>query len=130
MAAASALRESLFGIFTAVARKARPPGEELEKLNRLFRLSAQARRITWVDDKVLWEFEEDDKQPTNPVWRLASAAGDLLISPARSQIRECCCDACRWLFLDVSKNHSRRWCDMKICGNRVKARRFQSKRRI
>lgn len=32
------------------------------------------------------------------------------------------CPACRWLFLDVSKNKSRRWCDMKVCGNRAKAR--------
>jgi predicted RNA-binding Zn ribbon-like protein len=32
------------------------------------------------------------------------------------------CPACRWLFLDRSKNKSRRWCDMKVCGNRAKAR--------
>jgi len=33
---------------------------------------------------------------------------------------------CRWLFLDTSKNHTRRWCDMKVCGNRIKARRFKA----
>lgn len=38
------------------------------------------------------------------------------------QIRVKVCPACRWLFLDKSKNQSRRWCDMKVCGNRAKAR--------
>jgi predicted RNA-binding Zn ribbon-like protein len=32
------------------------------------------------------------------------------------------------LFLDTTKNHTRRWCNMKICGNRAKARRFQERR--
>ena len=36
---------------------------------------------------------------------------------------------CRWLFLDRSKNHSRRWCDMRICGNRSKTRRFYARQR-
>lgn len=34
------------------------------------------------------------------------------------------CDSCGWLFLDRSRNGSRRWCDMTVCGNRHKARRF------
>ncbi|NJR13323.1 MAG: hypothetical protein HC779_02360 [Phyllobacteriaceae bacterium] len=36
------------------------------------------------------------------------------------------CPACGWLFLDRSKNRSRAWCDMTVCGNRAKARRFYS----
>jgi predicted RNA-binding Zn ribbon-like protein len=35
--------------------------------------------------------------------------------------------ACRWAFYDQSRNHSSRWCDMKSCGNRQKARRFRSR---
>ncbi|MBB4007485.1 CGNR zinc finger domain-containing protein [Allorhizobium taibaishanense] len=33
------------------------------------------------------------------------------------------CGHCGWLFLDRSKNRSRNWCDMAVCGNRVKASR-------
>jgi predicted RNA-binding Zn ribbon-like protein len=44
-------------------------------------------------------------------------------------LRVCEKPDCRWLFLDTSKNHSRRWCDMKICGNRMKARRFKAQHR-
>jgi predicted RNA-binding Zn ribbon-like protein len=40
------------------------------------------------------------------------------------------CPACRWLFLDSSKNKSRRWCDMKVCGNRAKARAHYELRKL
>jgi predicted RNA-binding Zn ribbon-like protein len=42
-------------------------------------------------------------------------------------VRACGADTCRWLFLDTSRNHTRRWCDMKVCGNRMKARRFHER---
>jgi predicted RNA-binding Zn ribbon-like protein len=34
------------------------------------------------------------------------------------------------MFVDTSKNHSRRWCDMKVCGNRVKARKFYRRQKM
>ncbi len=40
------------------------------------------------------------------------------------------CPNCDWLFVDNSKNGSRLWCDMKVCGNRAKARaHYERKRR-
>ena len=44
-------------------------------------------------------------------------------------IRECDGDTCGWLFLDTTRNHSRRWCDMRGCGNRAKVRRHRQKQR-
>jgi predicted RNA-binding Zn ribbon-like protein len=40
------------------------------------------------------------------------------------------CQFCGWLFHDKSKNQTRIWCDMAVCGNRTKARRNYSKRRM
>jgi predicted RNA-binding Zn ribbon-like protein len=62
-----------------------------------------------------------------PVWAMAQSAAGLLTSAAMEHVRACSSPTCRWLFLDTSKNHSRRWCDMKLCGNRMKARRFQAR---
>jgi predicted RNA-binding Zn ribbon-like protein len=42
-------------------------------------------------------------------------------------VRVCAAEDCGWLFLDTSKNHTRRWCSMKSCGNRAKARRHYNK---
>jgi predicted RNA-binding Zn ribbon-like protein len=60
----------------------------------------------------------------NPVIR---SAADLLISEEFSRIKKCADPTCGWLFLDISRNRSRRWCDMRDCGNRAKASRFYKK---
>jgi predicted RNA-binding Zn ribbon-like protein len=39
----------------------------------------------------------------------------------------CRADDCGWLFVDASRNRSRRWCDMSECGNRAKAQRFRAR---
>jgi len=44
-------------------------------------------------------------------------------------LRECEGDACGWLFLDTSRNHLRRWCEMRTCGGAAKARAFRARQR-
>jgi predicted RNA-binding Zn ribbon-like protein len=61
----------------------------------------------------------------NPVIR---SAADLLISEEFKRIKKCADPICGWLFLDISRNRSRRWCDMSACGNRAKASRFYKKK--
>jgi predicted RNA-binding Zn ribbon-like protein len=75
--------------------------------------------------RVAWTWGRFENHPRLPVWLIARAAAGLLTSEDTGRIHECKSAACRWLFLDMSRNHSRCWCDMKICGNRMKARRFQ-----
>ena len=53
----------------------------------------------------------------------------LLSSPELARLRECAAERCGKLYLDHTKNASRRWCDMDTCGNRAKARRHQARRR-
>ena len=61
-----------------------------------------------------------------PALLLADLALNLLTEDPPADLHVCASDTCRWLFLDTSKNHTRRWCDMKICGNRAKARRYSA----
>ena len=63
------------------------------------------------------------------LWPIARAAADLLASPDVALVRTCSSPTCQWFFLDTSKNHHRRWCNMKVCGNRAKVRKFYAKRR-
>jgi predicted RNA-binding Zn ribbon-like protein len=46
-----------------------------------------------------------------------------LVGPDSERVRECANNRCLWLFLDDSKNGTRRWCSMQACGNRAKAYR-------
>jgi predicted RNA-binding Zn ribbon-like protein len=77
--------------------------------------------------RVAWTRGRFENHPQLPVWLIAQAAAGLLTTEDTDRIHQCKSAACRWLFLDMSRNHSRCWCDMKICGNRMKARRFQQR---
>jgi predicted RNA-binding Zn ribbon-like protein len=55
-------------------------------------------------------------------FRIVKAAVDLLVSDSMSHVKSC--PSCGWFFLDVSKNHSRRWCSMKACGAAAKAHSY------
>jgi predicted RNA-binding Zn ribbon-like protein len=76
----------------------------------------------------IWVWKSPEPRLELPVWLITQSAVALLTSSAMEHVHACASERCRWLFLDTSKNHSRRWCDMTICGNRMKARRFHARR--
>jgi predicted RNA-binding Zn ribbon-like protein len=68
--------------------------------------------------------------------RFAAALGTILtayfiaaVNGEWTRVRRCPAADCAWVFWDSSKNASRRWCSMRICGNRAKARAFADRRR-
>jgi predicted RNA-binding Zn ribbon-like protein len=62
-----------------------------------------------------------------PLWPIVWSAADLLTSPQRERVHVCEDDECRWMFVDLSRGHTRRWCSMDDCGNRAKARRHYAR---
>jgi predicted RNA-binding Zn ribbon-like protein len=60
---------------------------------------------------------------------LALHALDLLQTMPPDRLRRCDGDGCGWLFLDTTRNHSRRWCSSRDCGNRDRARRHYTRNR-
>ena len=75
-----------------------------------------------------WAWNDSDA-PTSPLWPVLRSAADLLTSDELRLLRECAAETCTWLFLDRSRNHSRRWCAMQVCGHRAKARRHYRRKR-
>ena len=75
----------------------------------------------------IWGGAADDL--ARVLWPVARAAFDLLSGPEAGRLRECAGADCHWLFLDRSKNGSRRWCAMANCGNLAKARRHRARAR-
>ncbi len=117
-----ALREALYGVFAAIATKRPLAAADLEVLN------TQIARLA-LDRNLHWTWTADPSGLDAPLGPIVRAAVDLLTSEERHRVRMCGADDCVWLFLDTSKNQSRRWCDMKQCGNRAKARRFYARQR-
>jgi predicted RNA-binding Zn ribbon-like protein len=118
-----ALRDMLHRIFTAVAGQQAPPPADLAALNSLLsrtlphlRLIPSGKSFAWIWAKVETDLEQ-------VFWPVAYSAAELLTSEKLARLGQCAGEDCGWLFLDTSRNHSRRWCEMKHCGNRVKARR-------
>jgi predicted RNA-binding Zn ribbon-like protein len=120
------LREALAQIFYALMDEVPPPAGAIKKLNHHLQAVQSNRTLIWNNSRLQrsWLSKSD---PNLPIWLLAQSASDLLTSDAVSSIRACANPECRWLFLDTSKNH--RWCVMKVCGNRMKARRFKAQHR-
>jgi predicted RNA-binding Zn ribbon-like protein len=122
-----AFREALAAVAYAQLNREEVPEDSLETLEGCFKQAAARRRLTTEDGNLSWSWKGLSRQLAAPLWLLAQSGADLLLSEQSVQLRSCSSDTCRWLFLDTSKNHTRRWCDMKVCGNRMKARRFQAR---
>lgn len=115
------LRSCLTRIFGALAEGAALGPEELHCLNSFLPDALRHRRIDGMGD-LHWAWDNDVAEATGPLWPIIVGAAELLISDERQYVKACSSETCRWLFLDTSKNRTRRWCDMKLCGNRAKAR--------
>ena len=129
------LREALATAFYGNLERRPPPAADIRTLEQHFLASERHRELHWQEaaagngpSGMAWRWGRFEKEAELPVWILAERAAQLMLSDAIQRVRECGADTCRWLFLDTSKNHTRRWCNMKICGNRMKARRFQARR--
>ena len=121
------LREALAAVFYGHIEGRKPPARQLEILEKHFHAAAAHRGLRADESHLVWSWSSAEQSPEIPLWKLAQAASDLLLSTDAELVKHCGDPTCRWLFLDVSKNHTRRWCDMKTCGNRMKARRHQER---
>ncbi|MGJ7419459.1 CGNR zinc finger domain-containing protein [Streptomyces cinereoruber] len=64
-----------------------------------------------------------------PLALLAIAWSELVAAGDAARLKRCAEHTCGWAFWDVSKNRSRRWCSMRVCGNRNKSRAYASRQR-
>jgi predicted RNA-binding Zn ribbon-like protein len=122
-----ALREALASVLYGRLEGAKAPDSQLKVLEAHFHDAGLRRRLREEDGFYVWSWSGVEHDPALPLWKLAQEAADLLLSSDVTRISACGDPTCRWLFLDTSKNHTRRWCDMKTCGNRMKARRYQAR---
>ncbi len=125
---ALALREALYRIFTAVAADGEAPADDLARLSGALARALSHRRIVRAGPEccaLAWTDPPDALDA--PIWRVAASAAELLTSaPELSRVRQCGLHdthECSWLFIDNTRARTRRWCSMKDCGNKAKARR-------
>lgn len=122
------VREVIFCVFSALAGRRVPPPAAIGQLNAALPAALAARHVDRRGGRFAWGWPEHDPPDLDRVlWPGVVSAAELLTSEDLDRVRECAGDRCAWLFLDRSKNRSRRWCDMTVCGNRRKARRHRAR---
>jgi|SRR5437899_271436 len=127
LALAAGVREALYRLFASAAAGKRPRPADLALLNEQVPLAFKRSRIASAGDRYVLRVDSSSDDLLSPLAPVIKSAIDLLTSSAIDRVRTCAADTCEWLFLDTTKNRTRRWCDMKVCGNREKVRRFRSR---
>lgn len=121
------LREGIYRIFTITLKGQSPAQEDLAVFNNYLGKTMMRSQIVKTQAGFYLDMAGNKTKLDwilNPVIR---SAADLLVSEEFRRVKKCAGPICGWLFLDISRNRSRRWCDMADCGNRAKASRFYKK---
>ena len=118
-------RAYLHGLFDAIAHERPPAAENLLRLQRDAADALAHGRIAAADGQYQWSWTEPEDLG-RPLWPIVHAALTLLTDGPRDRIKGC--SSCRFLFIDESKNRSRRWCSMEDCGAEDKMRNYVARR--
>jgi predicted RNA-binding Zn ribbon-like protein len=122
-------REALYFLILSAVHGRRPDESHLRALNGFLSEARAVDEIVWHKRGFVRSLRDVTERPDGPLRQVVDAAVVLMTSSDIFNVRECSEKTCRWFFLDRSRNHSRRWCDMQLCGNRSKARQFYARTR-
>ena len=130
---ALALREAIHRLISAHIAGESQDENDLSALNRELSIALSHLRVMPADGAYSWGWDrsgDEGKTPLDsPLWRVAQSAAQLLTSEKLGRVKLCAGEGCGWIFLDESRNSSRRWCDSRDCGNRERVRRHLARKR-
>ena len=126
---ALAVREAIYGLFSARATGLQAPAADLRTLNRSIGRAMAHAGVAPAGSRFEWAWPDAKPDLHRVTWWVVRSAAELLVSSELTFVRECAGYDCGWLFMDTTRNRSRRWCDMSTCGNRAKGRRHYERKR-
>lgn len=121
--AARRLREHLYALFAAAARGGSFDATALNAVDTLWRRLHVQRKLILAGGRVTYGWSARATPFQRAIHPILASAIELLESDQLGRVRQCEGEGCGWLFLDRSRGLPRRWCSMRDCGNRAKARR-------
>lgn len=120
------LRDALFTIVCALRLGESEPADAISVLTSELEIARAHQRLVMREDHLLWESSNIPALDA-VIWPIAISAMELLGSETVRRVGECEGITCDWLFIDTSKNHSRRFCSAAGCGNATRIRRFRAR---
>jgi predicted RNA-binding Zn ribbon-like protein len=121
-------RELVYRVFTAVAHDRTPADVDLAAMHRARVDALGAADPRWQRGRYTLDWSRNASDLLAPLHPLMLAATELLESSRTERLRQCGNHPCGWLFLDQSKNGTRRWCSSAECGNASRVREFRARR--
>lgn len=125
---ARALRATLHQLFSTAAHGAVAPDSAVASFNAFLGSVNATLALASDADGLRLRWNADPSGSDDLLAPVLWSATALLGCDVLQRVRECAGNSCGWFYLDESRNHSRRWCDMKVCGNREKARRHRQRK--
>jgi predicted RNA-binding Zn ribbon-like protein len=120
-----ACRDDMYEIFLALGDDSAPPDPALRRLHLAYVEALAQGQLVGGTEGYAWTWNPGSG-PLAPLWPIVAAAVELLTHGTADHIKPC--RACRFLFIDRSKNGSRRWCSMDDCGKAAKIARYLRRR--
>lgn len=125
---AVALRAALWRLYDAAAHRRAARADDLAALKDWTCRARSCRQLTQTEAGFEETWTTDAPALETPIYEIALAAEALLKDGPLDRLHACGGDDCEWMFLDLSKNASRRWCSMATCGNSAKVRNFRTRK--
>jgi len=119
------LREAFYDFSLNLINQDKASSASIPLINQWLSKAFSNLELAQLNGQFILDWNAENLELESVLWPIIRAFAYLVTSKNISRIKQC--DNCGYLFLDKSKNKSRRWCSMEICGNRVKARSFAKK---
>jgi predicted RNA-binding Zn ribbon-like protein len=126
---AKVFRETLFALLKGIVSGNAPPKATLALLREHWIAGINAHELRFDDGRVVAELRSDAADFDLITSMIAYRMVEHVLPLPKDRLRICHGPNCSWLFIDSSKAGRRRWCDMAVCGNAAKSRRFQKRLR-
>ena len=123
------LRQTVYDISSSLVQGVQPRDDILEALAGHHCETMSHARLKQHGSRYAWSWNCDEELGAAVLGPIVQAAINLLTHQDRSRIKQCGGNQCGWLFVDTSKNNSRCWCDMRVCGNRSKVKAMRARKR-
>lgn len=127
LAQAKAVRETIFRIMNALINDRDPENDDLYSIQTQLNEALINRKLVPSGRQFRWEWTATACPLDRPLWPVIQSAVDFLTDGDIDRLRMCASDDCSWLFIDNSRNKSRKWCSMETCGNRAKIARYRER---
>lgn len=126
------VREAIYRVLYAVANHLPADPSDVEMLNDMVTEAHDQLHLVpgEIGSAFEWRWKSAEPQFDMLLWSVARSAAELLTSDELKKLKTCPGEGCAFLFLDRSRNGKRRWCEMDLCGNRNKVKRFRQGRQV